>query len=111
MAVAIMMSCSNHKVNETELYGNTFIRIMDFNDFDVPDDWKEYDLMDGVCSIMMPPNIRQTKMDGWDIIDETKGTNFCYVDTTDHENDSFDWEEYLKHPRKEHYYTRIYLTI
>ena len=43
IAVTMTTSCSNRKVNEVELYGNTFICIMDFDDYDVPDDWKEYD--------------------------------------------------------------------
>ena len=109
IAVTMTTSCSNRKVNEVELYGNTFICIMDFDDYDVPDDWKEYDLMDGACSIMMPPNMRQTKMDGWDVIDEKRGTNFSYVDTVCYENDSVDWGRFLTEQKKEHYYVRVYI--
>ena len=78
----LLVACKKTVSSEFEMYGNTFGRISS-DEFEVPDDWVSYNLMDSACSIMMPPNMRETFLDGVDIIDKNKGTNFCFYDSTD----------------------------
>lgn len=87
----LLIACKEKVPSELEMYGNTFGRISS-GLFDVPSDWVRYNLMDSTCSIMMPPNMRETFLDGVIIIDKNMGTNFCYHDSTDN----------LKH-----YYSRV----
>lgn len=78
----LLVACKEKVPSELEMYGNTFAKISS-GEFEVPDDWVKYNLMDGACSIMMPPYMRETFLDGVDIIDKDKGTNFSYHDSTD----------------------------
>ena len=101
MIACMVISCKQRKVSDMELYGNTFIHI-NMDDFDVPYNWTEYELMDGACSIMMPPYMKKTVWDGTDVIDDKKGTNFCYNDTTD-------WNDSVSVKSRKYYYTRVYV--
>jgi len=85
--------CKERIPTDLELYGNTFINIGS-GKFDVPSDWIRYDLMDSACSIMMPPNMKETMLDGAYVIDKKEGTNFSFRDTTD---------------SQKHYYSRVAL--
>lgn len=87
----LLVACKDKVPNEIEMYGNTFGRISS-GKFDVPDDWVRYNLMDSACSIMMPPTMKETFLDGVDIIDKDKGTNFSFHDSTDN---------------MKHYYSRV----
>ena len=87
----LLVACKKKVPSEIEMYGNTFGRIS-CDEFQVPCYWSKYNLMDSSCSIMMPPNMRETSFDGVDIIDKEMGTNFCYHD--------------LKN-RNNHYYCRV----
>ena len=67
--VAMFLSgCVENIRSDRELYGNTFINIGG-EEFEVPDDWVLYNLMDSACSIMMPTYMTETFLDGVDIID------------------------------------------
>lgn len=79
-----MFACKERIPSEVELYGNTFINIRS-GKFDVPSDWIRYSLMDSACSIMMPPNMKETELDGVNIIHKKRGTNFTFRDTTDNQ--------------------------
>lgn len=86
-----MFACKERIPSKVELYGNTFINIRS-GKFDVPSDWIRYSLMDSACSIMMPPNMKETELDGVNIIHKKRGTNFTFRDTTDNQR---------------HYYSRV----
>lgn len=62
-----MFGCKERIPSDIELYGNTFINIRS-DKFEVPSDWVRYNLMDSACSIMMPPNMKETELDGVNII-------------------------------------------
>lgn len=80
--ILLFVACKEKVPNELEMYGNTFGYISS-GKFDIPDDWVRYNLMDSACSIMMPPNMKETFLDGVYIIDKNEGTNFIYYDSTD----------------------------
>ena len=86
-----MFGCKERIPSEIELYGNTFINIRS-GKFDVPADWVRYSLMDSACSIMMPPNMKETPLDGINVINKKRGTNFAFRDTTN---------------SQKHYYSRV----
>ena len=86
-----IFGCKERIPSEVELYGNTFINIRS-DKFDVPSDWIRYSLMDSACSIMMPPNMKETELDGVNTIHKKRGTNFTFRDTTDNQR---------------HYYSRV----
>ena len=86
-----MFGCKERIPSEIELYGNTFINIRS-GKFDVPADWVRYSLMDSACSIMMPPNMKETPLDGVNVINKKRGTNFAFRDTTN---------------SQKHYYSRV----
>lgn len=92
LSIALLLVACKEKVpSELEMYGNTFGRISS-GKFEVPNDWVKYNLMDSACSIMMPPNMRETYLDGVNIIDGDKGTNFSFHDSSDN---------------MKHYYSRV----
>ncbi|WP_315332661.1 hypothetical protein [Prevotella histicola] len=78
----LLFGCKESVRNDLDLYGNTFINI-DSKEFKVPSDWIRYNLMDSACSIMMPPNMKETVWDGFHFIDKSEGTTFSFNDTTD----------------------------
>lgn len=94
--VAMFLSgCVENIRSDRELYGNTFINIGG-EEFEVPDDWVLYNLMDSACSIMMPTYMTETFLDGVDIIDKNVGTTFTYRSTIDTVNHSY-----------KHHYSRV----
>lgn len=80
--VILLIGCKESVPSDTKLYGNTFINIQS-KEFKVPTDWIRYNLMDSACSIMMPPNMKETVLDGFNFIDKSEGTTFSFNDTTD----------------------------
>lgn len=87
----LLIGCKERIPSEMELYGNTFINIRSWK-FEVPSNWVRYNLMDSACSIMMPPYMKETVLDGGYVIDKKNGTNFSFRDTTD---------------SQKHYYSRV----
>ncbi len=67
---------------EMSLYGNTFISIK--ASFEKHPDWIEHSLMDGRCSIYLPPNLEETSLDGNTIIPKEEGTTFKPIGTNHH---------------------------
>lgn len=72
-----MFGCKERIPSEIEFYGNTFINIRS-GKFDVPADWVRYSLMDSACSIMMPPNMKETPLDGINVINKKKRYKFRF---------------------------------
>lgn len=87
----LLFGCKESVRNDLDLYGNTFINI-ESKEFKVPSDWIRYNLMDSACSIMMPPNMKETVWDGFHFIDKSEGTTFSFNDTAD---------------SKKHFYSRV----
>ena len=90
-ATILLSGCNETVPTDIELYGNTFINIRS-KEFKVPTDWIQYNLMDSACSIMMPPNMKETVWDGFHFIDKSEGTTFSFNDTAD---------------SKKHFYSRV----
>ena len=78
MTISVIIACTNDKSENInlKLFGNTFLAIE--QGFKAPDEWIEYPLMEGRCSIALPPNLKETSVDGGTIIPKESGTTFVY---------------------------------